>query len=122
MPLNYLDFDYSEGGDGNATWDAMASVPAAQWSALLAEVTKVLTWAHREFGSQRGRLEDSAEWDYALQGIAEVVTPQHLRYSEDTGMVGVRSEEDSVQRYTLSLSLTATPLFSAALREEFGLE
>ena len=35
--LHYLDFDYSEASDGNATWDAMASVTAAQWSALLAE-------------------------------------------------------------------------------------
>ena len=28
MPLNYLDFDCSEGSDGNTAWDAMASVPA----------------------------------------------------------------------------------------------
>ena len=120
--LHYLDFDYSEGGDGNATWDAMASVQAAQWSALLVEVAQVLAWAHSTFGAQHGPLDDGAEWDYALQGIAEVVTPQQLRYDEDTGRVGVQAEADSTQRYTLTLSLSGTPAFSAALREAFGLE
>ena len=120
--LHYLDFDYSEASDGNATWDAMASATAAQWSALLAETAQVLDWAHREFGGQRGALEDGAEWDYDLQGIAEVVTPQQLRYSEETGVLGVQAGAESVQRYTLSLSLSGTPVFSAALREQFGLD
>ena len=120
--LHYLDFDYSEASDGNATWDAMASVTAAQWSALLAETAQVLDWAHSEFGGQRGALEDGAEWDYDLQGIAEVVTPQHLRYSEETGVLGVQAGDESAQRYTLSLSLSGTPVFSAALRERFGLD
>ena len=122
MQLNYLDFDCSEGGDGNTTWDAMASVPAAQWSALLAEAARVLTWAHMEFGGQRGPLEEGGTWDCDLQGVAEVVTPQHLRYSEETGMLGVRAEESSTQRYTLTLTLTGTPAFSAALRGQFGLD
>lgn len=122
MSLHYLDFDHSEGGDGNATWDAMASVPVAQWSALLAEVAQVLTWAHQEFGAQRGPLENGADWDYDLQGIAETVTPQHLRYNEDTGVLRVQPETENTQRYTLSLALSGTPAFSAALQERFGLE
>ena len=120
--LHYLDFDYSEASDGNATWDAMASVTAAQWSALLAETAQVLDWAHREFGDQRGALEDGAEWDYDLQAIAEVVTPQQLRYSEETGVLGVQAGAEGAQRYTLSLSLSGTPVFSAALREQFGMD
>ena len=122
MPLNYLDFDCSEGSDGNTAWDAMASVPEAQWSDLLAETARVLTWAHIEFGSQRGPLEDGWEWDYDLRGVAEVVTPQQLRYSEETGVLGVQADADSAQRYTLTLSLTGTPAFSEALRGQFGLE
>lgn len=122
MLLNYLDFDYSEGSDGNATWDAMASVPEAQWNALLAEAAQVLAWAHREFGSQHGPLEDGAEWDFALQGVAETATPQQLHYDEDTGVLGCRAEAGSTQRCTLSLSISGTPAFSAALRGEFGLE
>ena len=38
MALDYLDFEYSEDEDGNGTWDAMASVPAPRWGALLDEV------------------------------------------------------------------------------------
>lgn len=122
MSLNYLEFDYSEGSDGSVTWDAMASVPAARWSALLAEVAAVLTWAHQAFGAQRGPLEDGGEWDYVVQGIAETATPQLLRYSEETGVLGVQADAVSIQRYTLSLSLSGTAAFSAALREQFGLD
>ena len=89
---------------------------------LLAETAQVLDWAHREFGDQRGALEDGAEWDYDLQAIAEVVTPQQLRYSEETGVLGVQAGAEGAQRYTLSLSLSGTPVFSAALREQFGLD
>ena len=128
--LRYLDFDYSEDSDGNGAWDAMASVPAAQWSALRAEAAQVLAWAHREFGDQRGALEDGAEWDWELQAVAEVVTPQPLHFDPDTGTLQARdrssgsgsSDCSSTQRYTLSLSLSSTPAFSAALRAQFGLE
>ena len=133
--LRYLDFDYSEDSDGNGAWDAMASVPAAQWSALRAEAAQVLAWAHREFGDQRGALEDGAEWDWELQAVAEVVTPQPLHFDSDTGTLQARdcsggsgsgssssSDCSSTQRYTLSLSLSSTPAFSAALRAQFGLE
>ena len=51
-----------------------------------------------------------------------MVTPQQLRYSEETGVLGVQAGAESVQRYTLSLSLSGTPVFSAALREQFGLD
>ncbi len=122
MALNYLDFDYSEGSDGSVTWDAMASVPAARRSALLDEVAAVLTWAHRAFGAQRGALEDGAEWDYVVQAVAETATPQLLRYNEETGVLDAQDEAASTPRYTLSLSLSGTPAFSAALREQFGLE
>ena len=42
MPLNYLDFDYSEDADGNGTLDAMASVLPAQLPALQSEIAAVL--------------------------------------------------------------------------------
>ena len=42
MPLNYLDFDYSEDADGNGTLDAMASVLPAQLPALQNEIAAVL--------------------------------------------------------------------------------
>lgn len=122
--LRYLDFDYSEDSDGNGAWDAMASVPAAQWGALLAEVAQLLAWAHREFGDQRGALEDGADWDCALQAVAEMVTPQTLHFDPDTGTLQAHApaEAGGTLRHTLSLSLSSSPAFSAALREQFGLD
>ena len=43
--LRFLQFDCSEDSAGLASFEAMASVGAAQWPALQAEVAAVLDWA-----------------------------------------------------------------------------
>ena len=58
MPLNYLDFEYSEDADGNGTLDAMASVLPAQLPALQSEIAAVLAWAHAHWPGACAPLED----------------------------------------------------------------
>lgn len=63
MPLQYLIFDASEDGEGNGSWEAMASVRAPQWPAVLNEVRRVLAWAEAHNPGPRGPLEDGGVWD-----------------------------------------------------------
>ena len=122
MHLQYLDFDFSENSEGTGTWDAMASATPQQWPALLDEVVQVLHWAHDRFAGQRGPVEEGGDWDYDLQCVQEVVTPQHLHYDPEEQVLHVQNGNASIQRHTLSLSLSGSAQFSAALREHFGLD
>ncbi|MCU0926543.1 MAG: hypothetical protein MUF44_11075 [Hydrogenophaga sp.] len=63
MPLNYLIFDASDDGEGTGTWDAMASVRAADVPAVMAEVKDVLTWAELHSPGPRGPLDEGGNWD-----------------------------------------------------------
>ncbi|NMM76122.1 hypothetical protein B2J86_12480 [Acidovorax sp. SRB_14] len=122
MTLRYLDFDYSEDGEGTGTWDAMASVLPAQLNDLLAEVAQVLDWAHRDFAGQRGPIEEGADWDYDLQCVQEVVTPQELSYDEATRQITAHCGAPGAPRYTLTLSLCGRKVFGETLRQRFGLD
>ena len=122
MHLQYLDFDFSDDGEGTGTWDAMASATPPQWPALLDEVAQVLNWAHTSFAGQRGPVEEGGAWDFDLQCVQEVVTPQHLHYDVDEQALRIQTDTTSSQRHTLSLSLSGSAHFSAALRERFGLD
>lgn len=99
MELQYLDFDVSDDDSGCASFDAMASVLPARLPALQAEIDAVLQWAAAAFGPA-GTLEDAGEWDYDLQRVAE---------------------PGSEPRITLTLTLSGSPAFCAALRERFGI-
>ncbi|MEO7108688.1 MAG: hypothetical protein ABIZ09_20100 [Rhodoferax sp.] len=63
MPLQYLIFDASDDGEGNGSWDAMASVRAAQLPAVRAEVQRVLAWAEAHRPGPRGPLDGGGVWD-----------------------------------------------------------
>jgi hypothetical protein len=63
MTLDYLIFDASDDGEGTGTWDAMASVRAADVPAVMAEVQQVLTWAERHSPGPRGPLDEGGAWD-----------------------------------------------------------
>ncbi|QHE88377.1 hypothetical protein [Hydrogenophaga sp. BPS33] len=63
MPLQYLIFDTSDNGDGTGTWDAVASVRAAQWPEVLEEVRTVMAWADAHAPGERGPLDDGGVWD-----------------------------------------------------------
>lgn len=122
MTLRYLDFDYSEDDEGTGTWDAMACVTLQHLPALHAELQQVLGWAHAEFAGQRGPIEDGGAWDYDLQGVQEWTVPEQLDYDEGTDTLTLRPGPATPARHTLTLSLSGTPAFGAALRQRFGLE
>ena len=105
MTLHYLDFDYSEDEDGNGCFDALADTPAERHPAVLAEVTLVLDWAQAAFAGQHGALDEGGSWDHDLQ-----VLPDPSSAAVAAG------------RCSVSLSLSGTPAFCAALRERFHLD
>lgn len=122
MPLQYLDFDYSEDDDGVGTWDAMASVTPAHLPALRTELENVLCWAHRAFAGQRAPLDEGGAWDFDLQTLHEGAAPDQWHYDEAGGRITVTPGADGQTRYTVTLSLSGTAAFGAALRERFGLD
>lgn len=63
MSLDYLIFDASDDGEGTGTWEAMASVRAAQLPQVLAEVQAVLDWASAHRPGPRGPLDEGGLWD-----------------------------------------------------------
>ena len=101
MPLNFLDFDFSEDTQGVGVFDAMATVRAQQIAAVRAEVDEVLGWANKAFAGRRGPLEDGAEWDYDLQEMQE--------------------DAPGEPWHTVTLSISGTEAFCAAFREAFDL-
>ena len=123
--LRYLDFDYSEDGEGTGTWDALASVTSAHWSALRAELLLVLDWAHQRFGGQRGPLEEGGDWDYDLQTLQEGACALHLDYVPGDGAASQLHAHGSPElpaRYTVSLALSGGAAFGEALRQRFALD
>ncbi len=67
MSLHYLIFDASDDGEGTGTWEAMASVRAADLPAVLAEAQAVLAAAERLAPGPRGPLDEGGVWDADVQ-------------------------------------------------------
>ena len=97
--MDYLDFDLSEDEHGYGSLEAMASVSAAQVAAVQAEIQQVLDWAHAAFLGMQAALDEGGEWDFQLSQQAETVAGQ--------------------PRQTFTLSLTGTPQFCEAFRQQF---
>lgn len=71
MRLHYLIFDASDDGEGTGTWDAMASVRAAQVPEVTKEVQAVLAWAEAHSPGPRSPLDEGGAWDADQQVQAE---------------------------------------------------
>ncbi|CAM3981178.1 hypothetical protein [Paracidovorax anthurii] len=119
MTLHYLDFDYSEDGEGTGTWDAMASVTAEHLPALHAEIAAVLDWAHATFGDEPGGIGDGADWDYDLQAVEEISAVQSLRFDQATRRLVVESGAATPARHTVTFSVSGNADFCEAFRERF---
>jgi hypothetical protein len=119
-PLRYLEFDHSEDEHGHESFDAMAAAAPGHLHALQDEVARVLDWACARFGAP-GSLDEGAEWDCALHGVREVATPLEVCHRAGAGLE-LRAGASGEPRVTLSVTLTGTPAFCAALREAFALE
>ena len=71
MQLQFLVFDASDDGQGQGSWEAMASVRAERLPQVLAEVQAVLQEAERSAPGPRGPLDDGGAWDAELQQQAD---------------------------------------------------
>lgn len=71
MPLEFLIFDASDDGQGQGTWEAMASVRAERLPQLMAEVDAAERQAERDTPGPRGPLEEGGTWDAVVQVQAE---------------------------------------------------
>jgi hypothetical protein len=69
--VHYLTFDLSDATDGVTTLEALASTPATDHPAVMAEVKLVLDWAWRHFPRTHGPVEDGMDWDHDLQVAVE---------------------------------------------------
>ncbi|EJE53028.1 hypothetical protein PMI14_02287 [Acidovorax sp. CF316] len=122
MPLNYLDFDYSEDYEGTGTFDAMAAASPAQLPAVQAEVAQVLAWAHVQFPGTQGPADEGGEWDYDLSAVQEVATPLALAFDSASGTIAVHAGTPAPARTTVTLSISGGSAFCGALREAFGVD
>lgn len=95
--MRYLIFDFSDGDDGIATLEAMASTRENEHAAVLAEAQQVLDWAHAHFPGRHGPVEDGNAWDHEL-----------LVQQEEGGWL------------TVTLTLSASPEFLAAFLAVYG--
>lgn len=115
--MQYLEFDLSEDTEGRCTLEAMASVTAPHWAALLAEVAAVLAWAHRAFPPGPGALDDGAEWDCQLQASGDGGADLPVHFDPADGRLTVPGPPAGGARHTLILTLCGTPAFAAAWAE-----
>lgn len=67
MQLEYLIFDASDDGEGNGSWEAMASVRTDDLPAVMAEVRAVEAAAQSDAPGPRGALDDGGVWDLDIQ-------------------------------------------------------
>jgi hypothetical protein len=95
--MRYLSFDLSDNAEGVMTLEALASTPAAQHAAVMAEVQAVLAWAWREFPHTHGAADDGMDWDHDLQ-----------------------VHEEAGGWHAVTLTLTASPRFAEAFFAAFG--
>ena len=117
MLLDYLDFDLSEDGHGNASWDAMACVLPARLGAALRDAETVLAWAHNAFGAPG----DWGEWDFDIQCQQDGASPLALAFDTETGSLNATAPAMAAGRATLTLTLSGTQSFGEALRERFSI-
>ena len=95
--MRYLIFDFSDGDDGIASFEAMASTRADEHPAVLAEAQQVLDWAHQHFPNRHGPVEDGHAWDHEL-----------LTQQEEGGWL------------TVTLTLSASAEFADAFFAAYG--
>ena len=95
-PLRWLTLDVGDNDEGVVTIEALASTPAAQHAAALAEAQAVLAWAWRAFPHTHGPADDGGEWDHDLQA-------------------GV----DGDGWHAVTLTLAGTPEFARAFADAF---
>ena len=95
--MRYLIFDFSDGDDGIATLEAMASTRAEEHGRVMAEAQQVLDWAQAQSPNRHGPVEEGHAWDHEL-----------LVQQEDGGWL------------TVTLTLSASAEFLEAFLAVYG--
>ena len=90
ITLRWLTLDTSDNDEGVVTIEALASTPAAQHAAALAEAQAMLAWAWRAFPHTHGPADEGGEWDHDLQVGAEGGRLA-CRHAHAHGHAGVRA-------------------------------
>jgi hypothetical protein len=126
MELKYLEFDCSEDTEGVVCWDALAQPAANHTKELLNEVTQLLSWASRFSPQGPGPLEEGADWDFDLQihlhkTHSPLSTIAKTQWHAAQPSLAIHPAPGPDERLELSLSLSGTPGFSHAFREQFDL-
>jgi len=96
IALRLLTLDVGDNDEGVVTIEALASTPAAQHAAALAEAHAILAWAWREFPHTHGPADDGGEWDHDLQ-----------------------AGDEGGGWHAVALTLTGTPEFARAFADAF---
>jgi len=123
MDLQYLEFDCSEDTEGTVCWDALAHPVAAHTPALLREVTQLLVWASRLGLSGPGPLDEGADWDFDLQAKLHTGSdsiPASAVFHPESGSLALHPQPQNGHMLELSLSLSGTPGFADAFRQQWG--
>ena len=81
----------------------------------------MLDWSSGAFG-EHGPLDEGCDWDCELQGTQEVATVLQVRYERPPGQLQLTPGVGAAPRVTLSLTVSGTPAFCAAFRQQFGLD
>lgn len=125
MDLQLLDFDCTEDADGVVCWDALAQPAPPYTQALLQEAAQVLQWAHGFDEQGPGPLENGAQWDFDLQ--ATLLSDEHKplvampRFVPSTGQLSLQPAPSAQQSLSLSLTLSGTPAFVQAFKDQYDL-
>jgi hypothetical protein len=122
MDLQYLEFDCSEDTEGTVCWDALAQPAPAHTSALLREVTQLLIWASRQGLPGPGPLDEGTDWDFDLQVKLHTGSdsiPTSAVFHPEFGSLTLQPEPQNGYRLELSLSLSGTPGFADAFRQQW---
>lgn len=101
--LQWLTLSWSDDADGIGTLEAMASTEATHAAAVDAEVAALLDWARTHFPQGPGPVDEGHDWDQDLQTVIE---------DEAQG-------EGNRAWRTVTLTLSGTPAFLAAVAEAF---
>ncbi|PIT73156.1 hypothetical protein [Limnohabitans sp. G3-2] len=118
MDLQFLEFDCSEDSQGVVCWDALAQPAARHTPALLEEVRLLLAWAHRFSSQAPGPLEDGADWDFDLQ-VHGGNRPVHCLWHSTQEKLELSPPASATEEIALSLSISGTPAFAHAFREQW---
>lgn len=121
MTLQYLDFETSENTEGIVTFDAMASTTPRHLTALHAEITRVLDWAHTTFPDGPAPTDEGSAWDYDLQATQERSVQESLHYDARTRRLSSAPGSAETLRHTVTLSISGTAAFGEAFQAAFAL-